>query len=944
MFYSRSVRYFSIKQVTKPPIKYTDTINLPKTRFPNRLSAAKRLEIERQLVAGVFSEAYCYQQQHNHEPTFVLHDGPPYANGDLHMGHAVNKILKDITIRQHVVRGQKVHYKPGWDCHGLPIELKATAWKEDKNMKTKAQDALSIRCKSRDFALKAMFRQKDEFCSWGILSDWVNEKSVYLTLQPDFIINQLKMFMDFYERGLVYRDLKPVYWSPSSRTALAEAELEYDTNFVSPSLYVRFLLSNKPKSLTWTEKSNIYALIWTTTPWTLPSNQAICYNSTLEYSVLKLPTFGNDLYIIATSLLPNFEETTGIPYKRVQILGGTELSSCTYQHLFFGEQKNLPFFAAEHVQDSKGTGFVHTAPAHGFEDFLIGLEKKLPVKCYVNEDGVYSSDAPGFLKGKSVLGEADELVLENIATEVIYAGKLTHSYPIDWRTKKPVIIRASEQWFMNTEKLKDRAIEEISKISVYPRVQADASRKALMAQLRKRPYWCISRQRVWGVPIPVFYERGTKRIYLNNTLIDHICELIEKEGSIDFWWSKSVEEILPAHVLDQFNKSATDLEKSVDIFDIWFDSGSTWSSVLQGEKVADVYLEGYDQFSGWFQSSLLTSIAARNRAPYKSIFVHGFTVDEKGHKMSKSLGNVISPNDIIKEYGVDALRWWVASHGAQNMSITVSDKLLQQAAHNVSKIRAILRYLNGVIGEISEEIQNGIDSRSIHLNRYILSALVEYENEIRQLYDACEYNRVVTSVQNFTANEISAIYVHTIKDRLYCGDETDLRNIRYTLLNCYKILCSTLWPIAPFMVEESWHYYDPKSAFHQQNFNASPAWKDSNAEKAINAALEVKRLINQQAGRTNSFNLAVEIEINKNNKQMQLLMALQQEVGVPVYSSELCELLQVQTVTLQPSNMDDACNVKIQKLELNLCARCRRFAVESTDCVCARCAQVLSGK
>ncbi|XP_053952529.1 isoleucine--tRNA ligase, mitochondrial isoform X1 [Anastrepha ludens] len=942
IIYSRCVRCFSIKQAAKPPIKYTDTINLPTTKFPNRLSASKRLEIERQLVEGVLSEAYCYQLKHNREPTFVLHDGPPYANGDLHMGHAVNKILKDITIRQHVAQGRKVHYIPGWDCHGLPIELKATA---KKNEKTKDKDALSIRHMSRDFALSAMQRQKHEFRSWGVLSDWLNEENIYLTMRPNFIINQLKMFMDLYERGLVYRALKPVYWSPSSGTALAEAELEYDENFVSPSVYLRLLLTEVPSSISLAPNTNLYALIWTTTPWTLPSNQAICYNSSLEYSVIKLPNFGNHLYLIATSLLSNFEDTTSISYERVQTLMATELSKCTYQHPIFTEKKNLPFFDAAHVQETKGTGFVHTAPAHGPEDFLIGLENKLPVTCFVNEDGLYSLDAPSILRGKPVLGEGDEIVLQSIATDLIHVGKLTHSYPIDWRTKKPVIIRASEQWFMNTEQLKDRAIEEISKINVYPRVQADASRKTLMSQVRKRPYWCISRQRIWGVPIPVFYERATKNIFLNKPLINHICALIEKEGNVDFWWSKSVEEIIPQNILDQFNMRAVDLEQGGDIFDIWFDSGSTWSSVLRDEKVADVYLEGYDQFGGWFQSSLLTSIAARNRSPYKSIFVHGFTVDDKGHKMSKSLGNVISPNDIINKYGVDVLRWWVASHGAQNMSITVSEKLMQQSADSVHKIRAILRFLNGVIREKSEKDDSLLDSKNIYLNRYILSALVEYENEIRQLYDAYEYNRVVTSVQNFVTNQVSAIYVHTIKDRLYCGDDVDLRNIRFTLLNCYKILCTTLWPLTPFLVEESWNFYDPSSAFHQQSFSANSEWMDTNAKNTINAALEIKRLINQQAGSTNSFNLEVQIFFDESNEQMQLLRALHDgELGVQVSNSELCELLQVQSVSLHPSHNVDSCSIKMQKLNVALCARCRRYAVENIDSVCARCAHVLSSK
>uniref|UniRef100_W8BNK4 isoleucine--tRNA ligase n=1 Tax=Ceratitis capitata TaxID=7213 RepID=W8BNK4_CERCA len=799
-----SVRNFSIKQATKPPIKYTNTINLPKTKFANRVSAAKRLETERHLVESVFSQAYSYQQQHNSEPTFVLHDGPPYANGDLHMGHAVNKILKDITLRNHVTRGQKVHYVPGWDCHGLPIELKATATKvKEQGVE---QDVLCIRHRSRKFALDAIARQKSEFRSWGILGDWLKDEYIYMTMRPDFIINQLEMFMDFYERGLVFRDLKPVYWSPSSRTALAEAELEYDVNFISPSVYIRFRMTNAPSSVKVAPNTNMYSLVWTTTPWTLPSNQAICYNPSMEYNVIKLNNFGDDLYLIGKSLLQNFAETTGISYEHITTLQGIDLTNCTYQHPFLVDHKNLPFFAAAHVQDSKGTGLVHTAPAHGPEDFLVGLEHKLPVICFVNEEGIYSSEAPNFLRGKTALGEGDQLVLENIARDVVHASKLSHSYPIDWRTKQPVIIRASEQWFLNTEQLKDRAIEEISKINVYPRLQADASRRALITQVRKRPYWCISRQRVWGVPIPVFYERKTKKIILNRSLNNHICTLIKKEGNVDFWWSKSIEEILPSSIQQSLNISTADLEKSGDIFDIWFDSGSTWSSVLKNEKVADVYLEGYDQFSGWFQSALLTSIAARNRAPYKSIFVHGFTVDDKGHKMSKSLGNVISPNDIIKKYGADVLRWWAASHGSQNMSITVSEKLMQQAAENVNKLRATLRYLNGVIGNTTEMRYDN----STFLNRYILSTLLEYENEIRHLYDACEYNRVVTSIQNFVANQISAIYVHTIKDRLYCGDEKDLRNIQCTLLNCYMVLCSTLWPITPFLVEESWLHYGKK--------------------------------------------------------------------------------------------------------------------------------------
>nr|NP_648837.2 Isoleucyl-tRNA synthetase, mitochondrial [Drosophila melanogaster]AAF49539.2 Isoleucyl-tRNA synthetase, mitochondrial [Drosophila melanogaster] len=937
IFYFRvGNRLYSMKAAKKDAKKYTDTINLPKTKFPNRLTAAKREEQERLVLENKIAVSYAYQEQRLAEkgkPTFVLHDGPPYANGQLHMGHAVNKILKDITLRQRVAHGQRVNYIPGWDCHGLPIELKATST-------APGQSAQEIRQKSRAFAWEAIKSQKEEFSSWGILANWQKD-NIYMTFQPEFIVNQLEMFYNLYEKGLVYRDLKPVYWSPSSRTALAEAELEYDANHISPSVYVRFALN--PSSFDVKDKQ-IYALVWTTTPWTLPSNQAICYNASLEYVIVRLSDRNQDeLYLMASALMADFEANTQLKCEIVQHLSGELLSKLSYNHPIDKEQSNLPFFDASHVQDSKGTGLVHTAPAHGPEDFLVSLTQKIPVKCFVNEEGTYTKEAPDFLRGKSVLDQGNSLVLDRIAEDVVHSSKLEHSYPIDWRTKKPVIIRASEQWFINTEKLKTPAADALEQVEIYPRANAEASKKALLTQLQKRPYWCISRQRAWGVPIPVLYSRESGKVVLNSALIEHLCNLLRKEGSIDFWWVKSVEELVPEHLLRELHHEAKDLVKGTDILDIWFDSGSTWSAVLGKDKIADLYLEGYDQFTGWFQSSLLMSIAARECAPYKALFVHGFTVDEKGYKMSKSLGNVISPKQITKKYGTDALRWWVASHGTQHMSITVSDKLLQQAAENLCKIRGTMRYLKGVIGEKQSGEKLIRTSDKSYLNRYLLSQLVEFESEVEKLYQAYEYNRVVACVQNFIANQVSAVYVHLIKDRLYCGDDHELLAIRQTLTHCYQQLCKSLWPIVPFLVEESWSYYDTTGgAFHEQIVQTNPEWQDTKATEVINAAFDVKRLINQQAGDVNTWHLAVTIK-GKERSQLDLLRELHSPLGESVSNSELCEILQVGSVTLLQSHNSDL-DIALSKLQISLCPRCRRYGLEDEQKTCQRCSDVMEAK
>ncbi|BET00685.1 Isoleucyl-tRNA synthetase [Nesidiocoris tenuis] len=587
--------FFSTRASARDLKKYSHTIFLPKTKFPQRIHPGKRALLDDEIIKNNrFDELYNNQRLANKNGEFVLHDGPPYANGVPHMGHAINKVLKDIINRWHLLDGRKVHYVPGWDCHGLPIELKALTAGDSSNL-----SALDIRKKAKEFAERTVAEQKIVFRSWGVMADWDNPGGCYHTFDRPYVANQLEQFYQLYRKGLVYRKLKPVYWSPAARTALAESELEYNPKHKSTAVTLRLKIQNPPDD--WGSDGNIYALIWTTTPWTLPANQAVAYNPDVGYSLVRGGR--GDRYVVATALISSLAGLDGC-VEPVLHFKGDRLKTLKYRHPLSGTSHS--FFPGSHVTSDAGTGLVHTAPAHGHDDFLVGIDHDLPLDCIVDEEGAYTSKAGPGLKGLKVLREGNRKILELVRDDIIHKEEIVHSYPYDWRSKQPVIIRSSLQWFIDTESIKESAIESLKKVKILPTRNVEI----LMQQIEQRPYWCISRQRAWGVPIPVLYK--DEEPILDRDLIEYYKGLVTSEGP-DFWWKLSAGELIPEKLRSSM---PTNLRKGEDILDIWLDSGLSWSSVLPG-KTADIYLEGVDQFTGWFQSSLLTSIALQGKPPFR---------------------------------------------------------------------------------------------------------------------------------------------------------------------------------------------------------------------------------------------------------------------------------------------------------------------------------------
>eukprot|EP01103_Thecamoeba_quadrilineata_P011823 TRINITY_DN2918_c0_g1_i1.p1 TRINITY_DN2918_c0_g1~~TRINITY_DN2918_c0_g1_i1.p1 ORF type:complete len:795 (-),score=126.92 TRINITY_DN2918_c0_g1_i1:506-2890(-) len=749
--------------------KYSHTLNLPDTNFPMRADAIKR---EPPLLSKSLTSLYQWQHEVNTGPPFLLHDGPPYANGKPHMGHALNKITKDIINRYKILQGYRVNYIPGWDCHGLPIELKATEKLSEKEKRVLAPGLL--REKARACALEAIKEQAASFSRWGVLGNWENH---YSTMSYEYESNQLGVFFQMYQKGLIHRAEKPVYWSPSSRTALAEAELEYVDTHVSRAIYVSLPITQFcPSANHLSSYSNVKAIIWTTTPWTLPANLAICVNEDLEYSLVE--SAGGDHWLIASDRVESVETKLGGGELRVkEAVNGKELVGCRYQRPLCGAGEGM-VVAARHVTSASGSGLVHTAPGHGFDDYFVGKNHDLPAFSPVDGEGRYTSEAGEGLEGLEVHGQGSKVVLQKLreSGQIVFEENYSHKYPYDWRTKKPIIIRATKQWFTRLQDLRTSAVNALSTVATLP----PTGKQILEGMVRDRQDWCISRQRFWGLPLPVFYHVETDEPVITQESISHLQELFLKHGS-DCWWTLDIQQLLPPSL----QHDASQYRKGQDTMDVWFDSGVSWSSVLRKRglnDVADLYLEGSDQHRGWFQSSLLTCVALEGRAPYKQLIVHGFVLDEKGRKMSKSLGNVVDPSliteggkDLKREpgYGADVLRLWVATTDITK-DVHIGSSLIAKIGDSARKIRNSFRFMLANTFDFEEKIPLVPQSELLQVDQFILHRLAEFVENVTEAFEAYNFAKAVQQINRFTNVDLSSFYFDVSKDRLYADPTSSL--------------------------------------------------------------------------------------------------------------------------------------------------------------------------
>lgn len=868
--------------------RYKDSVNLPITSFDMRANSAVR-EPQIQKLWEEREVARKLQQTNPGEP-FTLHDGPPYANGDLHIGHALNKILKDIVNRYQILQGRKVKYVPGWDCHGLPIELKVL-----QSMTPEARKALTpikLRKKAAEFALKTVKQQKESFKRYGIWGEW---EEPYMTLQPQYEAAQIAVFGKMFLNGHIYRGKKPVHWSPSSGTALAEAELEYPEGHTSRSVYVLFRMSHVAESLPDTVKAllpDLYVAIWTTTPWTLPANAAVAVNEKLAYAVVELrggqseasdarpeAKFGKGprnagraldgeeakYLIVAQDLVPTLEAKWGVQLPVRAVFPGAALEQSRYKHPLV-ERHSPVVVGGDYITTESGTGLVHTAPGHGQEDYQTGLKHGLPLLSPVDDGGNFTAEAGPRFAGQSVLGDGNVAVIQALdeSSALLLEEAYAHKYPYDWRTKEPTIFRATEQWFASVEGFRKEALAAISQVQWFP----PQGEKRITSMTVGRSDWCISRQRTWGVPIPVFYHRDTNEPLLTADTIAHIQGVIGAKGS-DAWFQLPEEELLP----EPLRADAHLYKKGTDTMDVWFDSGSSWAAVVEKREgltwPAHLYLEGSDQHRGWFQSSLLTAVATSGRAPYERVLTHGFVLDEKGHKMSKSLGNVVDPRLVIdggknqKEepaYGADVLRLWVSSVDYTG-DVLIGPLILRQMADVYRKLRGTLRFLIGNVHDWKPS-EDAVPYEELPMvDRYVLSRLACTMDEIKDSFESYQFYRFFQLIQRFVVVELSNFYFDVCKDRLYVGGKAGHARRSCQTVLAAQLLClvRAIAPVLPHMAEDAWQNLPfaslapgggaprPPTVFEALWPEVAPAWRSfpEDGTRLWSTLLQVRAEVNK---------------------------------------------------------------------------------------------------
>lgn len=801
---------------------YSKTLNLPQTEFPMRANLPER---EPQMLS-YWSDENIYAKKvarNQGKAKFVLHDGPPYANGNIHIGTALNKILKDIIVKYKSLQGFEAPYVPGWDTHGLPIEHAAI---KILGLNRHELNPLDLRRECKQYALKCLDMQREDFKRLGVSGDWENP---YVTLYPEYEAKQIKVFGEMAKQGYIYKGLKSVYWCTSCETALAEAEIEYAEK-KSHSIYVKFpVLDDKGNLPVGVNPEQVFAVIWTTTPWTMPANVAICVNPELEYVWVQA---GQEIYLLAAGLADSVMKAAKIEeYTILAKLKGADLEGMIFSHPFI--ERESPIVLGDHVTLEQGTGCVHTAPGHGQEDFEVGMKYGLPIINPVDHAGRFTAEG-GKFEGLLV-HDANVPVIKELAERSMLLGKgsVKHQYAHCWRCKNPIIYRATEQWFASVDGFRDAALKAIEEVQWIPEWGEDRIRN----MVRDRQDWCISRQRVWGLPIPIFYCTKCNEHIITDATITAVSDLFKVEGS-DAWWAKSAAEILPAGFSCP-HCSHTEFRKETDIMDVWFDSGSSHAAVLETNPAlkwpADLYLEGSDQHRGWFQSSLLTSVATRGRAPYNAVLTHGFVVDGEGRKMSKSVGNTIYPQDVIKQYGADILRLWVAS-ADYKADIRISNDILKQMSEVYRKIRNTFRYILGNLADFNPETDRVSYDRLLEIDRWALLRLEQVREKVTQAYDAYEFHTLYHTVHNFCAIDLSSIYLDILKDRVYTAkpDSVERRAAQTAMYEILDTLVRLVSPVLTFSAEEVWQHM-PKVAGNPESIQLAdwPAARSEYLDKQL---------------------------------------------------------------------------------------------------------------
>ena len=908
-------------------VELKDTLLMPKTKFPMRgnlpnkepefLKRWEEMDLYRKVL-----------EKNAGKPSYVLHDGPPYANGNIHIGHALNKILKDFIVKYKNMNGFVSNYVPGWDTHGLPIEQVLV----NKGVDRKSMPATKFRNKCKDYALKQVDKQRTDFKKLGVIGDWENP---YLTLDPKFEAEQIRVFGKMVDKGYIYKGLKPIYWSPSSESALAEAEIEY-RDHTSPSIYVGFELVSEDGVV---EKGTKF-VIWTTTPWTLPANLGIAVHPDFEYQEVKV---NGENYLLAKERVNFLAEQFGWEnFELGKTVLGKELEYLLCQHPFLDRTSTV--ILADYVTLDSGTGLVHTAPGHGVDDFIVGQGKyKLGVLSPVDNQGNLTEEA-GQFAGQFVF-DANKNIIAHLAETgaLLKQENITHSYPHDWRSKKPIIFRSTPQWFCSIDAFRSELLDAVDRTKFY----SEWGKPRLYNMIRDRGDWVISRQRVWGVPIPVFYAENGEAI-LDNTLIEHVAKIFEVEGS-NVWFYKDAKELLPEGYTHPGSPNG-EFTKEMDIMDVWFDSGTCHQGccALRDDLTypADLYLEGSDQYRGWFNSSLITSVAISGEAPYKELVSAGFVMDGNGNKMSKSLGNVISPNDVGKQLGAEIIRLWSASVD-YTQDVRISNDILKQVSETYRKIRNTFRFLLGNL--FNGSFDNRTDLLSYdeleELDKYMVLKFEKVVAKVLDYYENYQFNSITTELINFFNVELSSFYLDYGKDILYI--EAEKSHKRLSMLTVlYTVLSKSvrlLAPILSFTAEEVYDNmpYEDAESVHLTDFPAKNLIDDAALEAKWDKLLEVRDDVNKA------------LEESRNEK----VIGKSLEAAVEIYSndSEVVELLNsvdnlhqlfiVSSVEVKENDgvAYDLATVKVTKAEGHRCERCWNIVEEvNEEGLCPRCASILN--